>query len=536
MTNAQVAQQFDLLGSLMELHGENPFKIKAYYQAARILKKHPDPVLDLGIEALQEIPGIGKAIAEKIRDLANTGQMRQLEEWKSRTPAGLLDLLEIQGLGLKKLQQLWKELQIESVGELVYACTENRLVSLKGFGTKTQTQLLEQAQYFLSHQHQFRYDQAWYSAEALLMRLRTRYPQAQWEWVGEYRLGLLCLSQLDLLSSLSPSEAAQALQAEGLSLHNDHWKLPDGLPLYLQTCAPEEFAWELLRSTGGLAHWQAQIQALPHDLATESAYFEALGLPFIPPEVRDHPQLSQRWEQIQDLVEAKDIRGLVHIHSRYSDGSNSLKELATAAKAQSFQYLGISDHSRTAVYAGGLSIERVQEQAQEIKSLNAQWTDFKIYQGIESDILPNGDLDYPLEVLQTFDFVIASVHSQLKMTEEQATERLLKAIAHPCTSILGHPTGRLLLSRQGYPLDHRRIIEACAQHGVAIELNANPHRLDLDYTWIGYAMECGVKIAIQPDAHNIRGFEDLRFGLLAARKGFLLRSHLFDLGEYLSQR
>lgn len=307
-----------------------------------------------------------------------------------------------------------------------------------------------------------------------------------------------------------------------------------GIGYTLHFCHEENQVWRLFETTGPLVYTAALSNHLPKDprlgpWASEAAIAEAAHWPYLSPELRDHPLAALGHAPPSDLLVLSDIKGVIHAHSRYSDGAADLEAMAEACKARGYHYLLITDHSQSAFYANGLKPERVKAQWAEIDAYNARQNGFKIYKGIESDILASGELDYEAGLLQGFDLVIASVHSQLNMSKDKAMERLLKAIANPYTRILGHPTGRLLGAREGYPLDMPEIIDACAKYGVAIELNAHPYRLDLDWTWLPLAQERGVKIAINPDAHSIEGLDLLRYGVETARKGWLSRANLFEL-------
>ncbi len=302
--------------------------------------------------------------------------------------------------------------------------------------------------------------------------------------------------------------------------------------MHFEYCSQHDFYLKLLELSSDKEHYGFLSYKI--DVAvkytSEKAIYEAAGFPFIAPELRDNKlewKLAEN-NQLNDLIELKDIKGVVHSHSKYSDGANTLKELATYCKEQGFEYLVISDHSKSAFYANGMKEENIIAQHAEIEELNKQLFPFKIFKSVESDILYDGQLDYTDDVLKTFDLVIASVHSQLKMTEEKAMQRLIKAIENPYTNILGHMTGRLLLSREGYPVDHKKIIDACAANDVCIELNANPYRLDIDYSWIGYCQEKNVLISVNPDAHNLRGVHDIKYGVIAARKGGLLKENTLN--------
>ena len=534
MTNPEIARRFNTLAKLMELHKDNPFKIRSYVSAYNKLRKMDAPLAGKSEAELQEIEGVGKAIAAKIHELCTTGRMETLEKWRAKTPEGIQEMLTIRGFGPKKVKAVWDGLGVTTVGQLLYAINENRLVELKGFGAKTQETLREKLEFHQRSRGQFLYRTLDVVADALLAQLRGAFPDAQLERTGALRRCCPTLTRVALITTLSPADlkntaGLEVQEGDGARDAERGFTdaVADGFPVRIHHCTPGDFGSKQFRYTGTPEFLRAFVEAFPgtdfQGCATETEVFAKAPCSPIPPELREDGNYIEaaRNGQLPQLIETADIRGVVHSHSTYSDGIHTLRQMAEAARDKGFDYLVISDHSKTAVYAGGLSVERVQEQWAEIDALNEEFAPFRIYKSIESDILADGSLDYDDDVLAGFDLVIASVHSGLNMGEAKATERLLTAIRNPHTTVLGHPTGRLLLSRSGYPIDHKRIIDACAEHGVVIELNANPYRLDLDWTWIPYAMKKNVPISINPDAHSTGGIDDIKYGVLAARKGGL---------------
>ncbi|MCB9050092.1 MAG: DNA polymerase/3'-5' exonuclease PolX [Lewinellaceae bacterium] len=531
MTNKEIAKQFQLLGSLMELHGENPFKIRSYQNAYRTLRALDTPLAEMDEEEIAAIKGVGKAISGKIRELVDNGRMQTLEKYKAQTPEGIQEMLNIKGFGAKKIMSVWKGLGVESVGELLYAVNENRLVELKGFGKKTQEELKKQLEYYQRSKHLYHYAALEKEAEQLTEAIARALPGARVSLCGAIRRRANVVGGIELLIGLDgqwePLLEMGLLHDAGHKDGHITGKTPEDTPVDLYLCTPEVFGSRLFELTGHADFLGAFTRAsgAPADVkqAEETQVFEQAGLPFIVPELREQDWAVElaKAGRLPELITEGDIKGVIHAHSTYSDGGHSLRDMAVYAKELGYEYLGMTDHSKSAFYANGLQPDRVFQQMEEIDALNQELAPFRIFKGIESDILNDGSLDYEEEVLQAFDFIIASVHSNLRMDEAKATQRLLTAIENPHTSILGHPTGRLLLSRQGYPIDHKKVIDACAANGVAIELNANPYRLDLDWSWIPYALEKGVFISINPDAHSKEGIHDIHFGVASARKGGL---------------
>lgn len=527
MTNQEIAKSFQELGRLMELHGENPFKIRSYSNAYRNLRKLETPLADMPAEERAKLKGVGSAINGKIGELLDHGQMATLEKYRTKTPDGVREMLQIGGFGPAKVRAIWQDLGLETIGELLYAVNENRLIELKGFGAKTQADLKTKLEYYQLTKGQFHFARLERPAQQLLELLQKVFPNHRHEFTGALRRRANVLDGIELLTTV-PIEDIQA-QATILTLTEENAardqlkaRFMEQFPVTLRFTDLAKFGVAQFRGSAA----EPFLAALPSAETTapeETAVFADLALPYIEPELREQDWAIElaRQKALPVLIEPSDIRGVVHSHTTYSDGIHSLREMAAYAQAAGYAYLLITDHSQAAFYANGLSPERVLEQFSEIDSLNTEFAPFRILKGTECDILANGDLDYTDELLQQFDLVIASVHSNLRMDEAKATNRLLRAIENPYTHILGHPTGRLLLSRPGYPIDHRRIIDACAEHRVAIELNANPYRLDLDWSWIPYAVERGVLVSINPDAHSCSGIDDIRYGVYSARKGGL---------------
>lgn len=516
MSTEEIARALKLTAQLMELHEENPFKIKSIANAAYKLDKTDIDLMGKSLPELEQIEGIGKGIAAKINELLTSGQLKELAQMMEKTPLGVIEMLGIKGIGPKKVGQLWRELEIESVGELLYACNENRLVTLKGFGAKTQEQVKKQIEFFQMNVGKFHYASIEKYALDLIEELKKKYNTQLISLTGAMRRRSEIIEKIEVLiaSSGKPEEIKNDL----------------GIKVELITCTQEEFYAKLFESTASEEHLKKIAGYGFKASASEEEIYGSYKLQYIEPELREgltEVDLATK-NAIPKLVEVADLKGILHNHSTYSDGMNTLKEMAVYCKELGYEYLGICDHSQSAFYANGLKADRVIEQQKEIDVLNKELAPFRIFKGIESDILNDGSLDYPEEILKTFDLVVASVHSNLKMPEEKANARLIKAIENPYTTILGHPTGRLLLSRPGYPIDHKKIIDACAANGVIVELNAHPYRLDIDWRWIYYCMEKGVKISINPDAHERTGYHDMYFGTLAARKGMLTKEMCFN--------
>ncbi|WP_312334044.1 helix-hairpin-helix domain-containing protein [Sphingobacterium sp.] len=529
MDNKAISKIFKLCSQLMELHNENPFRTKSIASASFKLDKLPFRIVEATLEELSAQPGIGKSTAEKAKEVAATGTFKELQTLMENTPSGIVEMLNIKGLGPKKIEIIWKELEIESVGELLYACNENRLVEAKGFGLKTQEDIKKSIEFSISNKGWFLYAKVLPLAEHFFNDLKSHFPASLLSFTGDFRRKCEILSTVDLLISEHIDSVEKFLGAYTLVEKTENSiELTDDLGFTFKVFSSNinDFYRDLILSTGSTAHLDLLFNILPDlpSLSSEEAIYRNLGLDYIEPELREglnEIELAQN-HSLPKLIQYKDLRGTLHNHSTYSDGVHSLEQMALHCKeVLGLEYLGICDHSKTAVYANGLSIERLEEQWQEIAALNEKLAPFKIFSGIESDILGDGSLDYPDEILAKFDFVVASVHSNLKMDEERATARLIKAIENPYTTILGHPTGRLLLSRAGYPLDFKKIIDACAANGVVIEINANPLRLDLDWRWHRYAVEKGVLLSVNPDAHRTEGLQDMQYGVLVAQKGGL---------------
>ncbi|WP_316804510.1 helix-hairpin-helix domain-containing protein [Pedobacter nototheniae] len=535
MENKTIARTLRLLSQLMELHEENPFKIKSVANAYFKVDKLPFALKDKPLDEIDQIDGIGKGLAAKIIELLQTGTLQELNYIMEKTPQGVVEMLAIKGIGPKKIFIIWRALGIESIGELYYACNENRLIEAKGFGLKTQEEIKKAIEFKLAANGRFLYAQVEGFANTLFAQISEWLIKVDLNallgFAGQYRRCCEIIDELeiviggehlsDVIASLNTFEPVSFIQAEDLFIATTE----AGLKIKLHLVEKPAFYLEWFKQTGNAQHVEKVLSlAGSGPFTDEKAIYSTAGLAFIAPELRedfDEIELAQA-DKLPTLITYADLKGSLHNHSTWSDGVHTLEEMALFCKDElKLEYLGICDHSKTAVYAKGLNEQRVFGQHQEIDELNKKLAPFKIFKGIESDILSDGSLDYSDDVLKTFDFVVASVHSNLRMDEEKATNRLLKAIENPYTTILGHPTGRLLLSRAGYPIDYKKIIDACAANHVVIEINANPLRLDLDWRWHRYALEKGVLLSVNPDAHRTEGFYDMHYGILVARKGGL---------------
>jgi DNA polymerase (family 10) len=523
LSNKEISKQLKLIGQLLELKGENKFKTRSYANASFQVGRFPEQLAQLDEVDLADVPGMGKSTLPKVQEMIAAGESSYIQELIQDIPFGVVEMLSIKGIGPSKIRLIWQELGIESIGELLYACNENRLVDVKGFGQKTQATIQQNIQFRNANKGKFLYAQIEPLANQILEQVKTKVGHDLVSFTGEFRRKCQIIETLDILiGSSEPFEISEDL----------------GVKINLIFCDEYEFPFQLFVTTATTDH-VAEIDLENFEgVESEEEIYEENGFPFIIPEMREGLHEFEWCEEneSEEIIQYSDLKGALHNHSVWSDGANSIEQMAQFCIEQNWQYLGMCDHSKTAVYANGLNEERVYQQQQEINQLNEKYSDFKILKGIESDILYNGDLDYSEDILKTFDFVVASVHSQLKMDEQTATNRLIKAIENPYTTILGHPTGRLLLSREGYPIDHEKVIDACAQNNVILELNANPFRLDIDYKWIDYAVNKGVMISINPDAHNLNGLLDMKYGVNVARKAGLKTDMVFnalDLEELL---
>ena len=552
MTNQEIAAVLARIGVYRELKGENPFKALAFQRAARVVERHPESLETLVAEdRLSGIQGIGSSIAEVIRELVRTGKSSGLEALKAAFPPGLEEVLELPGLGPKRVRLLWQKLGIASLGELEYACRENRLLALEGFGVKSQEKILKTIDFHKRFRGLFLYSEAEGIAEEAMAELEGTGLFRALHRAGSLRRGKRVLKDIDLLAIPEPRAAADKVKAALVALADS----PDsvsaegdtkvsirrkGLTIDFRLLAPESEGPALQHFTGSREHntlLRGRAKGLglkmneygvfrgekPLPLAGEQEVYRAVGLPWIPPELREGERELEEAEagRLPRLVERTDLRGMIHVHSRWSDGQASIEELAVECRRLGYGWLALSDHSRSAVHANGLSAERLAEQRAEIEQLNRRLAPFRIFCGVEADILVDGALDYPQKVLDGLDFVIGSVHSGLNMTREQATERLLAAVAHPALSILGHVSGALLLSRDGYPFDEDRLLTGLAEHGVVLEHNCHPARLDPDWPVLQRAARRGIRIALCPDAHSLADLDYARYGLLFARKAWL---------------
>jgi len=549
LTKETIIQILEEIATLLELTGENPFKSRAYQNAARNLEKIEVDFDELVKEnRLTEIEGIGEAISKKLTELIQTGKLEYYEKLKDSVPPGHLEMLKIPGLGPKKIHALYEQLGVKDVGELEYACLENRLVDLKGFGEKTQDNILAGIAKLKVYKERRLYAEVAVEAEVLLEYLKRDKSILSISIAGSLRRGNETVKDIDILAaSKNPEklgghftsyERIETVTANGETKVSV--VLKSGINADLRIVTSAEYPYALHHFTGSKEHNTA-MRGRAKDMglkmneyglfrrdknikcASEEELFAALKLQFIEPELRENMGEIQAAEknELPKLVEEKDVRGIFHVHTNFSDGGETLENMARAAREMGLQYIGISDHSRSAYYAGGLQIEDIKKQHELIDKFNEKLKPFHIFKGIEADILPDGSLDYDEKTLARFDFVIAAVHSNFNMPVREMTARLKKALQNKYATMLAHPTGRLLLSREPYAVNLEEVIDTAAKFGKAVELNANAHRLDLDWRHCIYAKRKGVKIAINPDAHQIAGLRDVSFGVKIARKGWL---------------
>lgn len=562
MTNREVVSLLEEIALLLDLAGENPFKGRAYTNVARQIEQCEEDVETLvEQERLREIKGVGDALEQKITEFVTTGKLTYHEELRAKFPDSLFELFGIPGLGPKRIKQVYEELGIRSLGELEKACTSGGLSSLKGFGPKMQDKLLAGIDFAKDQQGQHLYNRAFMEAKRLKNILSEEKSLIRIEIAGSLRRCKEVVKDVDLIASTNNPATlmdrfvndAEVLRVTGHGDTKSSVVLRSGIAADLRVVSDTEFPFALAHFTGSKEHNVAMRQRAKDrglklneyglfkgeksmKCKTETEIYRALDLPYIPPELREDMGEFEA-KETPGLVGLDDIIGMFHSHSRDSDGQSTIEEMAFAAQELGYQYLTMTDHSQSAAYANGLRPDRVTKQHAKIDRLNEKLDGFRVLKGIESDIRPDGSLDYEEGILRTFELVIASVHSGLDMNEADATQRIVKAVENPHTTILGHPTGRLLLSRKGYPLDYDKVFDACSANNVAIEINANCRRLDLDWRYVRRAKERGLKLCIGPDAHSTGGMDDMKYGVGIARKGWLEPADLLNcmsLDEFFS--
>jgi DNA polymerase (family X) len=562
MDNIELAETLEHIGTLQELNGANTFKVRAYKNAARTIQSSTEDIVDLAkLDKLGELKGIGSSIAKLLKELVSSGGAELLTALNEKTPAGLFDILKLPGIGPKKVRALWQDLEITTLAELSYACNENRLVELKGFGEKTQAKILVAMDHLAASQGRFLRPFAGAIAADLLAFLEAMPQTGRVEVAGSFRRGRETVKDLDILvESSEPGPIMDAVAAMpivvdiiGKGETKTSIRLKSGIAVDVRVVESAAFPFALMYFTGSKEH-NIEMRRLArehgfslneYDLTPlegvtreqpefdqEADVFSFLGLDWIDPSIRENAgeiELATKGQnQLPNLLEEKDIKGVLHVHTIASDGNATVEQLCQESVNLGYEYIGISDHSKAAFYANGLDEERLEEQKDVIARAQEKFPGLKIFHGIEADILPNGDVDLDDACLASLDFVIASVHSSLNMNRDDMTARLLKAIAHPSVKVLGHPTGRILLGRKGYSFDWNAILEAAKTHGVAIECNANPHRLDADWIHVRRARDKGVQICINPDAHAVGGLSDTRYGVLTARRGWAEKSDVVN--------
>lgn len=537
MTNKEMASYFALLAKYQELHEQNERKIKFNANLAFALEKLPFEIEEVGIEAVEGNRGIGTQAVNAILQLLDEESLPELDDLLKETPEGVRELFKIKGIGPKKIKMLWREMEIDSPGALLYAVNENRLLALKGFGEKSQEKIREQLEFYFANQGKMLWAQAEFIFQDIITLLQTTFSAhyltkleenvakkvfsilGDYYWQNPIVENFYCITNFSIEEFLMINDWKLESQKENIY----YYSYKQQISFVFEVVPPNDFSKTYVQKSFSTSYNELIDWNKCHDFSTEEKIFSQLQKAIIPPYLRNVPETIEI-KNFEQIIQTQDVKGLIHAHSKWSDGKNTIAEMAEACMQLGLEYMVLSDHSKSSFYANGLSEERIIQQHDEIEKLNKSFPLFKIFKSIECDILGEGNLDYDDEVLKTFDVVIASIHQNLYMQEEKAMQRLLHAIEHPYTHILGHCTGRLLLTRAGYPINHKKIIDACAANNVVIELNANPRRLDMDWSWIPYALEKNVFISINPDAHSIDGINDIRYGVLVAQKAALKAS------------
>ena len=558
------------ISTLLELKNENPFKVRAYQNAARALESSDiDFTGDLKIEDLTNIKGIGQHIAERIMELINTGKLEIYEELKKSIPPGLVEMLSIPTLGPKRIKYLYDNLGISNIGELEYACVENRLVDLPNFGKKTQENILKGIEFIKKYKGRYLYANIIDEAEAVHEKIKNFKYVKRASLGGSVRRKKEVVKDIDIVASSDNAEKVMNFftglsEAEEVIARGDtksSIRLKSGINVDIRVVEDYQYPYALHHFTGSKEHNTAMRTMAKKDgikmneyglfkngrlikCCSEEDIYNFFSMDWIPPELRENygEIEAAKNKTLPELIEEKDLKGIFHIHTTYSDGNITLENVVNHLKKMGFSYAGISDHSKSAAYAGGLKDDEVNKYFEEIDNLNKNVSGFKLFKGIESDILPDGSLDYSEDILSKFDFIIAAIHSHFNLSEEQMTDRIIRAIENKFTTMIAHPTGRLLLARDPYKVDIIRIINAAAENDVDIELNSSPFRLDLDWRMCKYAKEKGVKIFINTDAHSIKSLSDYKFGINIARKGWLEKKDVpntlsaSEIEEYLKNK
>jgi len=553
MENNDVVALLEEIAVLLELSGENPFKARAYENVARRIEGLEGSVADLAKAGrLREIQGVGDALEEKITEFVTTGKLKYHEDLKAKFPETLFELFRIPGLGPKRIRQLYDGLGIKSAAELGAAAQAGKLEAIAGFGKKMEEKILQGLEFAHEQEGRHLYNEAFEEAERLRELVESEESTTQVEIAGSLRRRKELIKDIDILASSENPKAlmerfvsdSHVARVTGHGETKSSVVLKSGIAADLRVVNDAEFPYALLYFTGSKEHnvvlrQRAKDRGLKLNeygllkgesnvsCKTEADIYKKLDLPFIPAELREDMGEFEA-KTTPTLVTMEEVIGLFHCHSKYSDGRNTIAEMADAAKAAGYQYMTMTDHSQSATIANGLKPERVLKQQAEIGALNKKLKGFHVLKGIESDIRKGGDLDYDDEVLATFDLVIASVHTGQDMTEAEATTRVVRAVENPHTTILGHPTGRLLLTRKGFPLNYEKVFDACVANRVAVEINANCHRLDLDWRHVRRAKDRGVMLVIGPDAHSVDGIADMDYGVGIARKGWLGPENLLN--------
>ena len=544
---------------ILEIKGENAFKIRAYKNGSEIIENYGDDIIQITKDGkLGELKGIGKALASKIEEIVETGKLTYLDELKLEFPDTFFDLFEISNLGPKKIKKLYDNLQIDSIDKLEAYCKNNEISKISGFGKKSVEAILESISFRKSNSKFFRTGDIAPIAESILEFLRQLPQTSQAEIAGSYRRGKEIVHDIDfIVATKLPVEIIneftkmpEVAQVISKGKTKSSVRLNNGLQCDLRAVKNSEFPFALNYFTGSKAHnvkmrslaikngYSLNEYALNSKTKTnedvindESDLYKALGLSFIHPALReDQGEVEAAKDaSLPNLIQIENLKGTFHNHTTASDGKNSLSEMAEAATDLGLQYLGISDHSKSSVQANGLSDEELLQQVKEIKDFNDRNNnELTIFSGVECDILKDGSLDYNESVLSQLDYCIASVHSSFSLTENEMTQRVIKAIESPHVTMIGHLTGRLLLLRKPYDINVSKIIDACAKNNTIIEINANPRRLDMDWRWWKKAKDKGVKCSINPDAHKIEHFQYLHFGVKIAQKGWLESSDVVN--------